>query len=53
MSDYWLIYIHTDILDSPRAKCFYDVEEIQPWIDEQKNIKVLDCVPCSEENEKE
>lgn len=51
MDSYWLIYTHTDKLEGPQAKLFEDVEEIQPWIDERGNIKVLDCVPCSEDEE--
>ena len=51
MPDYWLIYTHTDRLEGPQAKRFEDGEDIQNWIDEQSNIKVLDCIPCSEDEE--
>lgn len=48
MFSYWLIYTYTDRLEGPRAKLFDLPEEIQEWIEEQKNIRVLDCVPQSE-----
>lgn len=50
---YWLIYTYTDRLEGPRAKLFDDAEEIQEWIDEHKNIKILDCVPQSEKLDEE
>lgn len=48
--NYWLIYVHTDRLEGPQAKLFEmpEADEIQSWIDEHDNIKVLDFVPQSE-----
>jgi Zn ribbon nucleic-acid-binding protein len=49
--DHWLIYIHTNKLEGPQAKRFNSTDEIQEWTDEHENIKILDCVPCSEDDE--
>jgi hypothetical protein len=51
MRDYWLIYVHTDRLEAPRAKRFDDPEKIRSWVDKQENIEILDCVPCSKDEE--
>lgn len=45
---YWLIYRHKNQFEGPQAKSFDFGDEIQEWVDEQKNIDVIDIAESLE-----